>query len=523
VTALQTSTPTGRLRHRAGLGPSVSTRWGLLAWLIAPVVFIVKLGAVDEPDVYWHVRMGADILENRRFTGDPGWTFGPIQPGWATTQAASEIVLNWIYGALSWEGLSLLRSAGAAALVVSLLIASSVPLRGRSARVTARAVAIVTLTVIAGVGPVLAERPQALSLVLLPWIGLLAMRVMYADRWPAWWWVGLLVMVWSWFHGAAVMVWPVLILAAVARAVGSGGLRWLPVLAASLRKGWAVILVAMVAPLIGPLGFTYYLQTLMIKDAATDRIAEWLAATTDSATVIFALVLLILWGLSVVRITSRVSGVWRTIRMDGVFLGALLILELSAARYLLVSMLLAAPLVARRLAQAFPGAKSQGDQPAERGVRSRKTFGVVAIGCAWLLAALVAVVTVPGTRAVGPTYPLRIWQGLSQASPDHRVLVDYELGGQAQLIAGVVVSIDGRVDRYGGAVVDDYTTLVNGEPGWSAVMANYASATDVVLRKDKGLVDRLLASGWSQACADRDYVWLTAPGTSGGCLAEGDR
>jgi len=480
--------------------------WGLCCALLIAFAFIVKLGPISEPDVYWHLRMGADILSNHRFTGSSEWTFGPHLLSWSTTQPASEVLLHLIDSALSWSGLALFRSLGSASIVLSTIAAAIAVTAGQNLRSRYRSAFLVAVIVFAGVAPVIQERPQTLSFIVLPWIGLVAMRVMYTNLWPAWWVIGPAVMVWSWFHGVAILVGPLLIASALIHGVGVGGLRWLEPFARSMKSGALVIVAVLIAPMIGPLGIQYYSQSLAIRDAAQSRIIEWLPATTDSALVIFLFALFGVWVISVMAITARSHRVWRTIRMDAMFIFVLFVLGISAARFIPVCILLVSPLVARRVTQSWPGVGSTSSQTSRRLIAS----GLVAI---FLVTAGWAKIALPDTSPAGDSDPQLIWNEMRALGTKRYVIVDYDYGGQAQVVANVVTSLDGRADRYGAEVLDRYSILINGKPGWGTVLKSYSGATDAVVKFDDGIRDRLISIGWRLQASDAGYVWLVAPGT----------
>lgn len=495
-------------------GPSLSTSWGLLAWLTVPLTAFLTIGPVREVDVYWHIRMGADILANGRFGGDPGWTFGPADVDWVTTQAGAELLLHAIHLVASWPGIMLFRVVMAAVVMTSVLLAVTRVVRTRSRLAVDRSVAVVAVLAMVLMVEYVQERPQTLSLAILPWVGVLVLRVMYTDRWPRWWVIGLLVMAWSWFHGAATLVAPLLAVAALIHALGVGGLRWVPVLATSVRRGWLVILVAALAPMIGPAGLGYYSQAAAIQDAASMRIIEWTPAAANSAYVWAVLVLVAVWAFALVRLAARSGTIWRTFRMDALLVIPAVLVMTTSGRYLGLGFLILAPLVVRRLAQAWT-------RPAAPLERMKRPVAIVLLSLVSALTVLVAGAAAAGVRPVDLHHPLRVWDALSQSADERRVVVAYVLGGQAGLLGDAVVSIDGRADRYGGALIDANRDLVDGRPGWRDTLALYDGATDAVVPSGGALVELLVADGWVVACVDGGFTWLTAPGVTGACPSEG--
>jgi tryptophan-rich sensory protein len=318
--------------------------------------------------------------------------------------------------------------------------------------------------------------------------------------------------VWSWFHGAAILVGPLFLAVTVIHALGVAGLHWLPVLVRSLRRGWLVIAAAVVAPLIGPLGWTYYAQASRIQEAANLRLIEWSPPDANSGYVWLALALVGAWAFSLVRLAATSGRVWRTFRMDMLLVILTVLAMTSAGRYLGLGVLLLAPLVARRLAQVWT-------RPPVRIEVVRPRVAVIVLGVVCLLAVGLTVLVARHVRPVTPEHPLRVWTALADQPGERRVFVDYALGGEGGLLGDVVVSIDGRADRYGGAVIDANRDFIAGRPGWQETLADYPGTTDVVTPANSGIADRLAADGWRVACEDRDFVWLVAPGIAGDCPA----
>ena len=119
--------------------------------------------------------------------------------------------------------------------------------------------------------------------------------------------------------------------AALIHSLGAAGLKWLPALVRSVRTGWTVILAALVAPMIGPLGIRYYSQAAKIQEAATDRIMEWQPPDANNVMVWLVLALVGVWVFAVVRLTASSGRAWRTFRMDAMLVIAMVLIMTSAA------------------------------------------------------------------------------------------------------------------------------------------------------------------------------------------------
>jgi hypothetical protein len=515
-----------RHKARAGAGePGAPPDRRLTSpWIIAsPLLCLLALssafGDVFETDVYWHIRMGQDILENFRFTGDPQWVYGPGDGSWVTTQWLAEVVLFLVHSATGWTGIAGLRAVLAFAFMASILLAirQAVP-RPCGALVLAK-----TQTILGGLSFLVLifavqERPQTVTFIVLPWVGIMLLRFLYTGDWPRWWVVGPLVVVWSWVHGGALILIPAFLGIFMIRYVV---LTWRAPWVRSLLQGLPLLVAIAVAPMLSPVGPAYYRQAFLIQEASRRYIVEWEAAQTTSLWLIVWLILLTAWVVLAGRLQARlpIRRVPRILVLEGLWLVSLLAISLTALRYIPIAFLLALPLVARRLALDL---STRRNKPISR-IPRLWLYGVVVVAVADVLVTIA--VRAPDVQPVNEGNPVAIFEGLRESTGDRRVLVGYNISGMTQILTrpGVSTSLDGRSDRYG-PWIEDYLVLSRGEPGWEEVLkSNYADTTDTVMDGDSPLVELLEREGWTLVCENGDYVWLTAPGYSGKCTLDETR
>lgn len=493
--------------------PSGSTR--VSVWSFFPPLLLLlgvswAIRGVSETDVYWHILMGQDILEHMRLTGDPSWVFGPGNESWQTTQSASEIALYLGYSSLGWLGIVILRVLFLIGLALSLffVMRAAIPLALRRSRLH-MVVTLIGVPLLIASPFIVMERPQSVSLILLPLIGLCALRLLYTGKWPRWWALGLLCVIWSWFHGAVLIVAPILMTAFIVRCLV---LRSRPTLGA-LREGALVVAAVAIAPVLGPLGVGYYRQAYLIQQASSEVILEWLPAKTTEFVFIAWCILLALWVFGALKSSRLISGrIPRPIALEAVWLLVLVAVSLVAFRYIPVVALIATPLIARRLALGLA------TRSTPRLLLPRWWVGALICFSA-LLTVTGAVSTLANVQPVREGSPERAWAGLRDAPQERRVLVFYNVSGATLMMTrpGVSVSIDGRTDRYGD-LIPGYLELTSGKYGWEDTFSNYADATDALILKESPLREHLIEEGWSVVCEDGDYVWLSAPGFSGSCF-----
>lgn len=480
--------------------------WRLMPPLLIVMIAAVTFSSVEETDVYWHIRMGADILARGAFGGDPSWVYGPGDATWVTTQWLSEVVLFLAYDLFGWVGVAILRSLGGVAFLLSLMFAvrQVVPKSlGRDALARAQSIAMV-LAFAAGQFFV-QERPQIVTFILLPWLGVMTLRLLYTGKWPRWWAAGLMALVWAWFHGGALVMAPLLLVAfCVHRYFFHRKEGWLR----ALIPGIPVLTAVALAPALSPVGPAYYRQAFLIQEASKRYIYEWAPSDTDSIYFVVWAALIGVWIVAALR--SPVSR--RVLYAEAAWLAVLFSISITAFRYVPVAFLVATPLVARRLALSFRR------NPPQKHMSQRAGALIVAGVAAALLSVIAS--RISGISGSPDSDPNRIWESLAQSDGQRYVLVDYNMSGKTQMLTrdGIVVSIDGRSDRYG-PWIDAYLDMFKGRPGWGATFDEYyAQSTDAIVEEDSAFIELLTGRGWKVNCADNGYVWMSAPDVSATCV-----
>lgn len=490
---------------------------------VAVLLFSVRAGSIwDYNDLYWHVRMGQDIWEHHRLTGDPAWTFGPVgDPGWVTTQGLSELVMYGLWKVAGWQGFLALKVVAA---VVFMWLTWQVTNRMIPARLRAagawRVAALIWIgMVVLNVG-YLAERPQTLTVLMFFPLSVVATRLLLTGRWPHPLAVFAVTAVWAWFHGGALLVGPLLAAAWLCRLVmndvvkkpvtgmveGQSSWRWL-----------AVMVAAVTGPTVNLIGTGMLTRASKIQAASSGFISEWLPVEVTFPVFLFMLILLAAWVAAAI-VLSRRGAPLRMLALEGMWLVLLLAASLNAGRMLILMTIMMIPVVARRAGQVWPAGKPGGARSPFDG---NKVVAVFLLVCC----AVPAVAAVWRADGLPDDSPRLILSGLAAQDRTKSVFVSWNVAGQVQAFggAGVVTELDGRTDRYGARNIEDYTLVTDVRPGWLPVWAGYPDVTDAVLGKDMALAGYLAREeGWRTVCIDGDWVWLAAPGVAGVCGSRQD-
>jgi hypothetical protein len=182
---------------------------------------------------------------------------------------------------------------------------------------------------------------------------------------------------------------------------------------------------------------------------------------------------------------------------------------LIAVRNVVPALLLVAPVVAARLAAAFP---TVGRAPEPRW---SAPAGVVLAG----ILTLVAIATLPSREHLPvERHPISLARHLSALPPGQRVLNHYNTAGLVLWFGGVTtrVGIDGRTDRYGAEYIRDYLDLLAARGEWQELLTRL-DPTSALIQEDSALAHILTAErGWRVFKRESGFVLLIAPHTDDG-------
>lgn len=467
------------------------TRWSssapvtpltLLAVLAgSALVVALAIQPIRDEDLWWHVLIGREILETRQVSG-LGNSWAPFgDQSWTTTQWLSEALYALALDLGGWNAVTLMRVFTAAVVAVTLGL---VLMRHGDPRTSV----VVYLVVLAGTALWLSrDRPQSL---VLPLVVLAAvwLRDGLQGRYPRWWLVAMVSLIWSNLHGSWVMAAMVLGIVAVAAAVEK---RW-----ADMRTGAVLTATAAVGGMVNPAGVQNVTAVLRFR-SSTEHILEWDTTPLVSSYGIMLLVLMLL-----------VSAGWAACgpvpKAEIVAVLAVAIFGLLAIRNVPAALILLAPLASDRLAVI--------SSPSPR---PTSTEGRILIGLGATVAAVAATASVAGnarTDMLSEAGPLRLVEQLGELDPAPRVLNTYSLGG---LIAqfgpdGVQVSIDGRADRYSPAYVHRYLDGERNLVRWEALVD--ATQPDVLLLSEtSALATHVVELGWPVNARSAGFVLIERP------------
>lgn len=477
----------------------------LLAFVcVAAGALATTAGPLRDVDVFWHVRLGGELL-NGTSIYDVGrdWSYAPVDNAWVSTQWIVEVVFSWLNSLWGWNGLVAFRAATTAATFATIAWVVF-PRTARPTQTNRMWAGLVTACL--GIFTVILfaqERPQQVSFILLPLVGLWWLQAVRDGKVPRWWMLLLLTAVWANCHGLWVMLPFALGLAFVGRWL-DGGRR-----DASLKPLAIAVVASLAGGCVSPVGPLNLLSPIRFA-GTTSQISEWEPTSMVAISSLGLTVMLVLFAAAWAR------GRLRPKRSEVLFVIFIVIFGAAAGRNVTPAVLLLSAALAWRLSTAWSGPNRR--RPAEGllGASGPVAAAVIVVGLTATAMMVIRTVAIPpDSRPVGLVMRIAETQG------SQRVLNGYDVSGLVIWYARPAVSrsvvqvgIDGRADRYGATYIDQYLSMERGRPGWEETVQELRPTVALLPEKD-ALVPLLQAHGWHTSGTEAEYVLLTPPEGAG--------
>lgn len=471
--------PAGSAEERSGY--SVIPGWlpfGLMGVFLAAVAR-QGVQAISDPDTFWHLRLGHDILDTRSVKTVTGpWSSLSDQP-WVPTQWLTEAVLAF---AEDVGGLPAVAWLFTIALLVLVLLVHQLARQGSDAVPAAFTTGLTIVAMSASLSP----RPHLMTYLLLC-ATLIAWQRTAEDLRPRWW-LTPLTWVWAMSHG----MWFVGPLVGLAVVTGL-------VLDRRVDRSQVLRLVAVPVASIAAAAFTPVGPDLLGAPVAVAGvgafITEWQPPSFRSpgpaAAALMVAVVVTAWARSPRRVP------WVHIALLALAGGWILL----ATRTVALGALIACPLVAATLQDLMAREHRLPNR------RETWSLGVVAgvIAC-------MSAVAVPSTAANPEGVPSALAQELDDLPAGAVVLNAYELGGWLRWKhPDLEPVVDGMSEAYSVEHLQGFGRVQAMAAGWETTFDEWNPAAALVL--DRSPLATALAErrGWTEVAHDEGYVLLEPP------------
>lgn len=457
----------------------------LLAVTLVLACGVLALAPPSDPDVWWHVRTGELILEDRRLPGVDPWSAVAAGREWVTHEWLSQVIIAVFYKMFGLTGLSLYRSLGVTALVALLAVQAF-------RRTTPYRALICTLLACFATMGGWGERPQLLSFLLLVGVAQLIRSCAAGRRSP--WWLVPIIWLWANLHGLWVLAIALLGVAVLGLLLQQA---WRQNLDRAARLTTVAVL-SLAAAASTPNGPRLLLAPLHVRDYA-QFVSEWGAPSIQTAygLAFFGIVisLIVLYGS-----TNRRMSSYTLVQVAfAVLLGTLYIRTVAPAAVLLI------PLLADAFGERVPTVTEKRSLQVVNGV----FLGTILMGT--LVGAALTLMTLP---RLPPAAPVAATEALvNSGKAPLRVVNEYGIGGWLLHRAPTVQpAIDGRTEIYPVDYVADYLNSLKMSGDWKSTIADLDP--DVALLHPatplvNGLRDEL---GWLTVYSDKNWLVLKPGG-----------
>ncbi len=454
-------------------------------------VLAVRQSVSVDPDLWWHLKAGQQIIDTRSVPHTDDYSFTKQGSEWVAHEWLSEVLMDGVYRVSGLVGL---------VIIFSLIIVIVMWLTYRRCDGRPYAAALATLLAAAASFPLFGIRPQMLTWLLASIYIVLLERFDPKGQTRRLWWLVPLMLLWVNLH-AGFALGLALIGLYIVRAVLDGELRY-------VRPLLIVLIICTAVVPLNPNGFrmsSYPYETLTSASMAA-FIQEWASPNFHQITYL-PLALLLLSTFAVMALSPQRA------RLGDLFL--LLITALGAlrsVRHIPIFSLFAAPMLAKHL---WAIAKDRGWDQLLTGPEARPTaiqllinilllFAPVALGVfrVWDFAAhqrnfvtirnpVAAVEFLKSNSLPGPIYNRYGWGGylIYQLYPEYRVY------------------IDGRADVYGDAFFAEAMGTYDGKGDWASSLDRYGIKT-VLISPDAPLASVLRNDHgkWKVVYEDNDAI-----------------
>jgi hypothetical protein len=462
--------------HGRRLVPWVSA-WTLVTGMVAAVMVYLSSGPLDDPDVWWHVRLGRQILTTHQIPRRETWSFAAQGRPWTPTAWLSDVVYGGLVDAWGYRALIVLK------LIVCLAVCLAVLWLIRRTGATPPATALAFALTLLPLTFFLRERPQAFSLLFVVWLAGQCETVRRGGTARA---VPFIALQWLWanVHGMWVLG-PAFLVVAAAGDLADGRRPTIP----RFRRHVLLAAAAVLAAAVTPVGPQLIAQPLRVHSAA-HAISEWLPTVLWQRSLAPYLITLALLVVALARRPRSAS--WATVT----WVLAVAAFSMIASRNVAPAMILLAAPLARALDELI-------ELPATARVPLAAPGAVALVGVGFAIGGTAT------ENVIASSEPTRLVREIAGLPAPRHVLTDYPVGG---LVTGLQpkasVGIDGRTDNYSPSYVAAYLDTIRLRGDWQGMLARLRPDC-ALLPNDAPMTHVLVAEyAWSTVDHQAGYVLL---------------
>lgn len=457
----------------------------MLATLLIGAVFVPSRGFFVDPDLWWHIKNGQNILTTHKWPNTDPFSFTVGGQPWISTEWLGDVILATVAGRGGLQGLEALLIALGGSIMVALYVCAT--LRAHNSK--AGFVAAVILFPLAAAS--FSLRPQMLGYVFLI-VTITLLERCRQGKCKGLWFLPPLFLIWVNTHGSFVIG-----MAAIA-AYWAGGLLEFR-LGDAVSRTWSsserlrleiVFLLCLIALLLTPYGsqmafYPFHVASSLPMGVA--NVMEWQSMPFNLAG--GKLFLAILLSFFFIQVLFQFS--WR-LEEFGLFLFGTMMACLHV-RFLLVFVPFFAPLLAAIVARWIP----RYERSKDRYMLNAVLMALVLAGVLWYFPSNPVL-----ERTVAKSFPVAAVEYLRKNPVPSPMFNTYGFGGYL-IWSDRKVFVDGRADPYErGGVLGDYFGVARLEPSALAILKTYGIRSCLLERKEPLATVLGALPQWRQVYAD---------------------
>jgi hypothetical protein len=461
----------------------------MLGTLLVGAVFVVGRTFAVDPDLWWHIKNGQNILATHQWPVTDPFSFTVAGQPWISTEWLGDLLFAAVSSFAGLRGLDALLIVLGGTVMLALYAYATL----RSGNSKASFVAVTVLLLLTT--PSFSLRPQMLGYVFLILTLIVLERYRQGDR-RGLWFLPALFLIWVNTHGSFVIGMGAIAAywlgGLVEFRVGSvEALRWT---AAQRIRLEIVFLLSLVALTLTPYGTQLALYPFHVASSLPVGVAnvlEWqsMPFNLPGGKLFLGLVLSFL----IVQMVLRLS--WRLEELALFLFGT--IMACLHVRFLLVFVPLFAPLLATVLSRWVP--------PYERS-KDRYVLNAVLMTLVILGMIRYFPTNTDLQRLVEVNFPVRAVEYLRERPAPSPIFNTYGFGGYL-IWSDYKVFVDGRADPYErGGSLDDYFHIARLEPGTLSVLRGYGIQSCLLDRREPLATVLSALPDWRQVYADNVAV-----------------
>jgi hypothetical protein len=441
-------------------------------------------GASDN-DLWWHLRLGYDFLEQGSLATPAHWSSLATQ-SWVPTEPLPEVIAAKADQWAGFDGVMWLYGLALAAVLVALYAGNRTVSRPLPASLTA-------IVALMGCATSLTPRPQLGSFVLLALV-LRAWNRTADDLRPRWYLIPLCYG-WSLWHG----FWFIGVAYGFLEIAGlllDRRLRF-----SEARPHILVAVLSGASVLLNPLGLKLFEAPFVVQHARV-AIGEWGHPTPTTPGSIAVLVMLLAVAALWWRDPSLRS--WRGLLL----LVSAVVWAWYAWRTLALASVVLSPLMARGLDAWLERSAPPEPEPGHHPPRGR-TEAVILGG--WVVVCLAVLAVALPSTAHQQSSSTAVDRQLDELPAGAVVLNYYDVGGWlAWRHPDLNRAIDGTVRPYAWSYTAQYQSAMDAAPGWKGFVRGIDAKAALVL-DSSAIESALRGAGWTVSARSVDYVLLMPP------------